>query len=199
LALPELSSCATWECINSFAPWFAAFGTVLVSGIALWLSWKDRLIQVNARFSYGLIPSADPDVLDREVYILEFINVGSRTVTITNYEWRIFSSFNLFRRIRYFTFPHRDAELGSLCSMFPVELSDGKQGQVFHKIEFFEELEHSDDHLFSQTPSIAFFRIFTFTMILSTTVGKKVKVTIPFDVRVNIWQRYLSMKRDIDD
>lgn len=190
----EIAVCKTWECINSFASWISALGTILISGLALWLSWKDRLIRVKALFDYGLIPGENPTVLNKKVYILAFTNVGHRTVTITNYEWKIRRWPKIWRWNRIITFPYMDPVLQHMCSKFPVELSDGKEGHIFHNDTFFEDIEIREDHLFSSSKFIAFIRICDFKMVLHTTTGKIVSVHIPFRVRKNIWNRYNKSK-----
>lgn len=189
----NLDACTTWECINSFASWLAAIGTIIISGLALWLSWRDNLIRVKASFDYGLLPGEDPRVLDREMYVLEFTNIGRRTVSLTNYEWRIRRWSWVWKYKRWITFPYLDSEIGHLCSKFPVELHDGKAGHIFHKASFFNELEVKDNyHLFARSKAIAFIRIFDFQIVLKTTTGKEIRVYIPVRVRKNIWHRYVK-------
>ena len=194
MVFAEMADCKTWECINSFSSWISAFGTILISGLALWLSWKDRLIRVKASFDYGLIPSENPNVLNKGVYILAFTNVGHRTATITNYEWKIRQWPKIWRWDRLITFPHMDREVQHVCSKFQIELGDGKEGHIFHKGTFFEELDGKENHLFSSSKFIAFIRIFDFKMVLHTTTGKIVNVYIPFRVRKYIWNRYCKSK-----
>ena len=190
----DIPDCKTWECINGFASWVSAFGTILISGLALWLAWKDRLVRISATFDYGVIPGDSPTVLNREVYVLAFTNIGYRTVTVTNYEWRIPNWPVIWRKVRVITFPQLEPELGNVCSKFPVELTDGKEGHIFHKRSFFEDLEDRENLLFSSSYRIALLRIFSFKMIISTTTGKRANVNIPFRVRRNIWNRYLKVK-----
>jgi hypothetical protein len=190
----SLNACTTWECVNSFAAWLAAIGTILISGLALWLSWRDQLIRVKASFDYGLVPGDDPQVLNREVYILEFANIGRRSVTVTNYEWRIRRWPLIWKYKRWVTFPQLESGLGSLCSRFPVELQDGKAGHIFHKASFFNELDDKESHLFASSSLFAFVRIFDFKIVLRTTTGKDINVDIPFRVRKNIWHRYRKTK-----
>lgn len=190
----EIADCKSWECINSFASWVSAFGTILISGLALWLSWRDRVIRVSASFDYGLIPGKDPTLLNKEVYILAFSNIGHRTATITNYEWRLRRWPIFWKSNRIVTFPYMDRELQSLCSKFPVELTDGKEGRIFHNATFFQDLENQEVLIFSSSKLIAFIRIFDFRMVLHTTTGKIVNVHIPFRVRKNIWNRYKNLK-----
>ncbi|HHX8330657.1 TPA: hypothetical protein ACVOYW_004448 [Vibrio alginolyticus] len=73
-----METCNTWECFNSFASWLSAIGTLLVSGIALWLSVRDRFIRMSNRFSLGVL--ANGGELNMKVFVLEFTNIGVRPV-----------------------------------------------------------------------------------------------------------------------
>ena len=192
--IPELTECKTWECINSFSSWLSAIGTILISGLALWLAWKDRLIRVRAYFNFGLTVGENPNLLNKEVYILEITNIGHRTATITNYEWRIRKWPSFWRWNRFITFPQMDREVQHLCSTFPLELTDGKKGMVFHKGKFFEDLDDHEQHLFPSSYMKAFVRIFDFRMYIQTTTGKAIKAHIPFRVRKYIWKSYLKFR-----
>ena len=66
----NLDPCPTWECVNSFAAWLAAIGTILITGLALWLSVRDRRINLRSAMTLGLLPSSNLDVLDRGVFAL---------------------------------------------------------------------------------------------------------------------------------
>ena len=122
-----LATCTTWECINSFANWLSAMGTVLITGVGLWLSVKDKMLRVKAQLDVGLVPSSNPLVLDTRVYALSFTNVGPRPVTVTNHCW-----FLPFSRGVVFLMPQMDPQLGRLCSKLPLELTDGKEGLAFY-------------------------------------------------------------------
>ncbi|MDQ7728006.1 hypothetical protein [Halomonas sp. SpR8] len=190
----ELEACNTWECVNSFASWIAAIGTIFVSSLALWLSWRDSLIRVKATFDYGLVPGDDPMVLDTPVYILEFTNVGRRPVTITNYEWKLRRWHLVFKYKRWFSFPHLESNLGDLCSSFPLELHEGRTGHIFHAKSFFETIEEKESFLFAKNPAVALFRMSDVKISLKTTAGKEIDVKIPFRVRRHMVKQYLKQK-----
>jgi len=185
-----LPDCSTWECINSLASFLSAFGILLISGLALWLSWKDRLILIESNFDYGLIPGENANVLNREVYILSFTNIGHRTAIVTNYEWKIRCFPKIWKFYRCFTFPYLESSLKYLTSKFPLELTTGKEGHIFYKSTFFEELKDKENHLYSSSKYLALYRIFTFKLVIKTTVGKTINVKIPFRVRKHIWNKY---------
>ncbi|MGY0800152.1 hypothetical protein ACW7G0_14010 [Lysobacter sp. A286] len=127
-----IESCTTWECVNSFANWLAAIGTILITGLALWLSVRDRRVNLKAALTLGLLPSSNPDILDRAVFVLSFANVGPRPVTVTNHCWVL----PLVKGI-VFLQPYRDARVASLCSKLPMELTAGKRATPSIQTTFF--------------------------------------------------------------
>lgn len=180
-----ITSCSTWECINSFANWLSALGTILITGLALWLSVKDRMVNIKANLTLGLTSGTKSDVLDRRVYLLSFINVGARPVTVTNHYWVL----PFVKGIVVFM-PHMDRSLGWLCSKLPIELTDGKEGHAFYADNFFSVLNHPKDFLFHQNRLTAWWRIHFFRVIVDTTVGKRVKVKVAWNVRRRLWYSY---------
>lgn len=81
--------CDAWQCINSFAPWVSAIGTLVISGLALWLAIKDRRVNIMSRLSLGMLPGQDQRVLNRRVFVLSFTNNGYRNVTVSNHCWTL--------------------------------------------------------------------------------------------------------------
>ena len=187
--LINVNSCSTWECINSFANWLGAVGTIFISWLAFWLSVRDRMINMKATFNTGLIPGENPYMVNREVYILSFTNIGPRQITVTNHIWS-------FPFVKGFTFlmPHLDYQLGHLNSKLPLELSDGKEGFFIYANNFFSKLSEPERALFHQNRFIAWLRIRLFNIYISTTVGKRVKVKISSGARKQLWRAYKQVK-----
>lgn len=177
--MPE---CESWQCINSFAPWVSAIGTLLISGLALWLAIKDRRINLKARLSLGVLPGQNQRVLNRRVFVLSFTNNGYRKVTVTNHCWKI-----PFRKGISFLMPNLDQELGPLCTKIPVELDDGQEGHAFYDERFFLILDNPEGMFFPPNKFIAWVRIYLFRAYICTTVGKRVKVSIDRAVRRKLW------------
>ena len=184
-----ISPCATWECINSFGNWLSAIGTILISGLALWLSIKDRLIRVSAELNVGIVPGDNPLVLDTRVYILSFTNIGPRPVTITNHCWIL-----PFPKSFVFLMPQIDSALGKLCSKLPLELTDGKEGHAFYSYDFFSKLNQPEKVFFHKNCLIAWIRIYFFKLRITTSVGKRLNVKIKRAVRRRLWQTYKTLK-----
>ncbi|MDD9197594.1 hypothetical protein PVK62_17400 [Aliivibrio sp. S3MY1] len=189
----DLSACTTWECVNGFAAWLSAFGTICVSGIALWLSFKDRRICLNAVFCNSLMSSNNPNVLDTWNYALTCVNVGHRSVTITNYHWKLLQ-FPFTKKNKIVTYGHTEPVISAYCSRLPIELTDGKQAQFFFLSDFFETIKDNDDFLFCSTNKwVALLRISTFNLYIDTSVGKAIKVKTSFSMRRNLWRKYIKI------
>lgn len=180
-----VAPCVTWECINSFANWLAAAGTIFISGLALWLSVRDRMVNMKAIFDVGLVSGDNPTIMDREVYILSFTNIGPRPITVTNHCWSL-----PFVKGIIFLMPSMDHQLGQLCSKLPLELSDGKEGHAFYGKSFFSQLDEPGNVLFHKNRLVAWLRIRLFKIYVTTTVGKRVKVAIKPAARRKLWRTY---------
>ncbi len=183
-----MEACNTWQCFNSFAPWLSAFGTILISGLALWLSVRDKFIRLKANYSGRIIPSYDPMRLDTYAYVLDFVNVGAREVQVTNFEWH-WKHAPFLRRQRTFIQPYLDERVARLCSKFPMRLCDGDTARIYFASDFIEKLDSPDRFLFPANTMKAFFRIFTSEIYLCTSLGQKIKVQMKAGMRREIWSR----------
>lgn len=191
-----METCNTWQCINSFAPWLSAVGTITISGIALWLSLRDKFIRLRSNFSGGLIPSYDPQKLDTYVYILDFVNIGAREVKIVNFEWHS-RKLPVFKKIRSVIHPYQDDRVARFSSKFPVRLKDGESGQIVFANDFIEVLEQPELFIFSKNSVQAFIQIFSSNIYLCTSVGKKIKVTMKTGIRKELWNKYKKYNKPL--
>ena len=142
-----IADCATWECVNSFSNWLSAVGTVLTAALALWLSVRDRRVNLAADISLGLVPGPNPKILDQRVFVLEYTNNGPRTVIVTNHSWRL-----PFVRGAVLLFPNMDSSVAHLCSTLPQELTDGKSGHSFYLEDHFAKLKPPESMFFHSMP-----------------------------------------------
>lgn len=191
-----MEACNTWQCISSFAPWLSAFGTIFISGVALWLSVRDKFIRLKANYSGSLIPSYDPQKLDTYAYVLDFVNVGARDVQVTNFEWH-WKHAPFLKKQRIFMQPYLDERVAHLCSKFPMRLTDGESARLFFASDFIEKLDSPASFLFPANSIKAFFRIFTSEIFLCTSVGRKIKVRMRPGMRREIWRRYKKYNKSI--
>ena len=180
-----ISNCTTWECVNSFSNWLSAVGTIAAAAVALWLSVRDRRVNVNAQLDLGLVPGRTPQVLDQQVFILAFTNEGPRTVTVTNHAWRL-----PFVRGVIFMFPNMDTPVAHLCSTLPLELTDGKAGHTFYPIDHFRTLDDPEKVFFPKSRWRAWLRIWFFRLYIHTSIGKSIRVRVHPHVRRALWRQY---------
>lgn len=180
-----ITDCATWECVNSFSNWLSAIGTVATAALALWLSVRDRRVNVRAKLSMGLVPGSDSRVLDQRVFALEFTNDGPRTVTVTNHAWLL-----PFLKGAIFMFPNLDTPVAHLCSKLPIELTDGKSGHTFYLVDHFAKLDEPEKVFFAKSRWRAWLRIWFFRLYLQTSIGKSVRVREDRHVRQALWRQY---------
>ena len=181
----SIDPCKTWECANSFANWFSAIGTIAISGLAVWLSVRDRLINLKVDLTTGFVPGADPSLINQAVFILEYVNVGPRPVTITNHAWKL-----PFKRGKIIMFPQLDPTTGRLCSRIPMELTDGKAAHTFYPIDFFQKrIDHPEMLFFPCERWRAWLRIHFFSVQVGTSTGRVVRVKIRSAVRKVLWQQ----------
>jgi hypothetical protein len=174
--------------VNSFANWLSAVGTLLISGIALWLSIRDRLINMQAELNIGLIPGTNPTILDQQVYILSFTNIGVRPVMVTNHHWSL-----PFVKGISILMPQMDSQLGPFCSKLPIELTDGKEGHIFYAVNFFSKLDKPEEFLFHKNCLVAWIRIHFFRVLIATTTGKRINVAVKLAVRKKLWRTYKAV------
>ena len=74
----------TWRFVNSFAPWFAAFGTLTAAVVSLWLATRKN-IHLQARIA--AFPNASAP--GGATVFASLTNHSERPVTIGNAYWRL--------------------------------------------------------------------------------------------------------------
>lgn len=188
-----MDSCNTWQCYNSFAPWLSAIGTITISALALWLSMRDKVVRLEGYFSKVIISSNGNKSSQFEGYALVFVNIGTRDVEVTSYIWQ--SRSMLLKKQRALITSHLSSGVSHLSSKFPCRLKDGQSGKLVFERDFIEALETSESFIFKRNPLNAFFHVFTSTIILTTSVGKKIKVKIPFDSKLTFWKSYCRWRK----
>jgi len=143
---------------------------------------------MSNRFSLGLLANTTPARKSAPVFILEFTNVGARPVTVTNYKWKIpFSN----RKVGWaVTFPQLDRRVAAYCTKLPIELTDGKSGNLFHTEDFFSSMDNPQNFMYPKNRFLAFIRIFFFRVFICTTVGKNIPVKIDRSLRKKLWNEY---------
>jgi hypothetical protein len=186
-----LTTCKTWDCFNSFALWISAIGMVTVSSISLWLAIKDKLIQIDGSFRLGMIPSdlVSKKFLDREVFILSFVNIGRRKVKINNFKLVIKNG--LYKKSYIYLFPQLDESLKLINPQFPIRLDEMEDSSLFFDIDFFSNLNIDNmESLFSKNYLFGWYQIYTACFVLQTSIGKDIKIKIHKDSRQKLLSQY---------
>lgn len=187
----DFRACDSWQCINSFAPWFTALGTITISGLSLWLAIKDKLVRVSGIFRLAMIPSdvTNTTIINRNVFVLNFVNVGIRKVKITNFMMCIHSG--LFKKNYLVLFPQLDESLKHINPNFPIQLDEMDSKDLFFDENFFLNLnEKSRKHLFYKNKFYTWYKIQTAYFILNTTIKKDIKIPIHQEAKRKLWKQY---------
>lgn len=189
-----LKPCLDWNCINSFADWVSAIGTIFISGVSLWLAYKDRLIRIDGAFDVGMIPSDtyNNNILDRNVFILSFVNIGRRKVKIENF--KICLKVGLFKKNYAYLFPQYEASLKLINPQFPIRLDEMEKANVFFDENFFINLQfNNNQHIFHKNTLITWYRLKTAYFLLDTSIGEQIKIRINQDAIDKLWKQYKSI------
>lgn len=186
-----IDACNTWECINSFSGWVAGFGSLIIGGIALWLSVRDRYLQFSGKFTAGSIVSG-AEHLNQEVYILEFVNIGVRPATVTSFKFWV-PAVKKIKGAWLITFPQLDRRVSALCSDLPKKITHGDSGNIFFTEDFFRLFEQRESFLYPQNRLLARLRIQFFQIYLSTSIGQLIRIPIDRKTRKLLWKEYKSL------
>jgi hypothetical protein len=79
----------TWKFINTFAPWFSAFGTLSAVIVSLYLSRAEKPIKLEIRAGHRLIIEPGKKAKYPEYLYISAINTGHRITTIINIGWKV--------------------------------------------------------------------------------------------------------------
>ena len=77
-----------WKIINTFAPWFSAFGTILAVIISLYLAYLNRKITLKISSNISLFNNGS------EYFFIKVANTGYNSVVINN----ILLQYGLFKK-----------------------------------------------------------------------------------------------------
>jgi hypothetical protein len=176
-----LNGCSTWECVNSFSNWISAIGTILISGIALWLSLRDRVTRIEVDLDWATFPT-----LNRDAYIINIVNVGARPATITTFTWTFRNIF--LKKKRLLMDIYSDNDFNNICAKFPCEITFGKQAPIVIGTNRFITIP--PPIFFEESKIKTWFKIRTLHAVVQTTVGKNFKSKVNKGFRRKIWSDY---------
>jgi hypothetical protein len=120
-----------WRFINTFAPWLAAFGSILASLVAVRLANQQRKVQLIPSLEYATVyPLGEPV----RVLIFEVVNIGHRPGRVHCLELR--TGWPKPRR----SVPIPDPAYAPLSTRLPVTLADGETANCFFSVELIRTL-----------------------------------------------------------
>lgn len=124
----------TWRFINTFAPWFSAFGTVSAVIVSLYLARRSArpTIRVSAAI-VQTIPSGQ--LVSGEFFQIRVVNPGFREVTVSGIMWKQLG-WRRQNKQTYVVFPPADP----YSTRLPAKLEYGDQAHFFFPVDTFPKL-----------------------------------------------------------
>lgn len=195
MALP---ACDTWSCINSFAPWLAAIGTVGTLIGTLVIATRDRRprvrMQSNVLFTGAPIvlgPSGTATVNTRDFtpfFEVQVVNIGQCPVIIDNCGWLV----RLNRRQHLLLKSNRSASplANDMQTTLPCTLKYGERARfVFDTFT----LPGPDNELHgTQLRWLAWLRTRSLKFQLMTSIGKGIRIGADSEIKRSVWATYCA-------
>ena len=168
-----------WVFINSFAPWFSAFGTIAAVIVSLYFSRKSRNIDVVILSNVmSVFPNLPEDKKELKFFTLHITNMGFRSVTINNIGWE--SGFSKSKENIGFT-PSNLDKMGMSSKFPPTKLSDGDHIKYFIPIEVVLDSIKMPSSIIQKLFFLNCFKVYTTTTTDKTfksKIGKQLKKII---------------------
>jgi hypothetical protein len=191
----KIESCTTWQCINSFAPWVSAFGTLCVSIISLWLSIRNQCVRMNVWFA---VRKVDYDEKLKGVYIINLVNIGLISFIPTHCGFR-FQPYPFYRKKEYIIDIWNDKNVSlNGCEKFGSEFTTGKHAQIVCPIYISNDIFKTtleENPFFIENTLLALWRVMTLEIFISTSIEKKFNAKIVKGTRCAIWKLYKERKK----
>lgn len=188
--LSELKPCDDWKCVNSFAPWLSAIGTIIVSGLAYRLSLRDRRVLMESTFDTVDYFGGSSGGKDIRGFSVNYTNVGSRDIYVTGV---------------YFKFPYKKkffhyngkpkGEISKYSNDLPEKIEDGQSGNVLFDEEFSENICDNKPLLFRKSKLKTWYLISMFEVYVKVSIGKPIKVKVSKNARKKLWLNYLNYRK----
>jgi len=154
---------ATWEFVNTFAPWFSALGTIAAVVVSLYLVRARRPIKLEIRAGHRIIVGSVPEGKYPEFLFINAINVGHRAANITNVGWKT----GFLKTNHAIMFVQKD----TYSSGLPVKIEDGEEAKWLIPLDIEEEnwiIRFSRDFLLPYPR----WNLFWLRVQIHTSVGK---------------------------
>ena len=157
-----------WKIINSFAPWFSAFGTILAVVVSLYLAYLNRKISLNISSNIFLLDTGG------EYFFIKVVNDGYNSVIINN----ISLQYGLFRKT-YIGIGYNN--ISSECSTsLPAKIEVGDAVNLCMNIDKEDNILENFYNNFLKTN--LYINIFTLKIVVNTTSGKSFKNRVSKDI-----------------
>ena len=157
-----------WKIINSFAPWFSAFGTILAVVVSLYLAYLNRKISLNISSNIFSLNTGG------EYFFIKVVNDGYNSVIINN----ISLQYGLFRKT-YIGIG--DNNISSECSTsLPAKIEVGDAVNLCMNIDKEDNILENFYNNFLKTN--LYINIFTLKIVVNTTSGKSFKNRVSKDI-----------------
>jgi hypothetical protein len=150
----------TWEFINTFAPWFAAIGTLGAVIVSLYLARQDRRIKLKVSAGYRII--AIPGERGESYLVIYIVNAGHRDAQVTGIGWKVGFINKKYGQTIIINGPH--------SSPIPIRLKDGEEAT--YSIPLQGETRWSEDFIQKFLNPHPKFNLFFTKVQIFTSIGK---------------------------
>lgn len=166
----------SWTFINTFAPWFSAFGTILAVIVSLYLALSERRIKIKINVSHNIVVSENIKGPFPEVLSIYVTNTWHRPVTITSLYWKC--GIVGFRKFFYIKPPFEYPS-----NQLPVVLKEGEYA-LFHISYNPESLDNCVKNIVQEI-LYPFFLInfLSLKLVIITSVGKTFSTRVEKSLR----------------
>jgi len=152
-----------WKIINSFAPWFSAFGTILAVVVSLYLAYINRKISLNISSNISISNNGG----NNRYFFIKVVNDGYNSIIVNN----ILLQYGLFKKI-YISIG--DNNISAECSNpLPTKIEVGDAISLCVNIN--KEDNMLEDFYNNFKKNNLYLNIFTLKIVVNTTSGKSFK------------------------
>lgn len=173
----------TWEFINTFAPWLAGIGTLLVVIISLYLARRDQIIRLHVSASVSWVYTKGPQGVHRkpDVVDIRITNLRSRSVLIDGLRWQV----GCLKKKHFW----QERPQTPHSSELPIKLHDGDEALYQIPLQDFDN-NFLDQYRLKILKKLSFLGIRTIRIIALTSVGKRFSSRISKNLKSHIIDYY---------
>jgi hypothetical protein len=192
----NISACESWTCINSFAPWLAAIGTISTLVWTIRIATNDRRPRVRA--SNWVLMTKTPTVLGPSgtatlstpdftpFFEAQVVNIGQCPVIIDACSWLIQLDWStrLVLKEHQSSSPLVQAEQSTL----PSTLKYGERSKFIFDIFTLPPPTHALHGV--SFKCAAWIRVQSLKFEIRTSVGQYIRVKADSEIKKRVWQEY---------